>query len=587
MPRYASWTCGWPWLLAACGTTPTDPAAAPAAASGATLLAAAPGTILQLRPVTAVGLQDDQARDLIAIDGWWRAAMRQSRAFDIAAAPDDGSDLPNDPWRLDLALDPPARSLVVTALAPGRPPVVLGTATFAGPDLPVAIDRLAAAVRAALGEDAIAAVPVASCVSADPLVAAGVERAADGLALGDPRQAIADLERARRRDGGSPAVLDLLASARALLGDAAAARSLATEALGMTARVSPPQQHRLLRTVLLARAVTEPDTAASCDAELARLGAVADRERPHDAQVRLTIALALNLRGEFGNARPLLAALQRRLPGNATVRYHLAFAQLATGEPDAARAGFAAIAGLLPLATTLAPRAIACFDAGAHDELRELLSTVAADPDVRAGGAWHEVQRMRAAHAILTGRADEAADLLLADVAWLLQRPSLLVGRAGEFADTGEVLVRLGRGDALRPSLAAAQSLAHDAALADAIAFVDGLCQVAGTGERAQAVEARLARGGESAWGAVLAAFAHRQRGELADEFTDLSRAANLSDGALIKASLVRCLRARGRAAEADNLRDALRREMHVVNLRQRLQHPLLAPERALASLVD
>lgn len=571
-----------PWLLVACGTAPPPTApAGPWTAAGTRPLAE--GSLVRLSPTTAQGVDDSQARDLLAIDGWWRAAMRQSSHLDLAAPPDDSPQLPGDPWRLRLTLDLPTRTLLATLDGTGEPPQVLATSTFAGADLPAAIDRLAAAVRSAVGEPAVTAVGVAACVSADPLVAAAVEQAAESLALGDLRQATADLERARRRDGGSPAVLDLLATARSLRGDAPGARALATEALGLTARVSAPQQHRLLRTLLLARAVAEPGAAADCDRELATLAAVARRERPHDPQVRLTAALAANLRGEHATALPELQALRTRLPGNATVLYHLGFAELALGEASRAAEHFAAAAARLPVATTLQPRAIALYEAAAHAELRELLATAAADPDIRAGSGWHEIVRMQAAHALLAGDADTAADHLLADLAWLVQHPVELGQRAGHLAEAAEVLVRLGRAEAVGNALAALPP--GNAAVADAAAYAAGLAQVAASGERAAAAEAALSRGGESAWSASLLAFAHRQRGELAEEFAALSRAARLSDAPLLKAALARNLHAQGRTDEAARLRDALRREMRAIQLRRRLQHPLLAPDRALAWL--
>ncbi|MBK8098494.1 MAG: hypothetical protein IPK26_15400 [Planctomycetes bacterium] len=481
-------TMAWlPLCLVACGTAlPPAPSGEPAVAASSWPLPA--GTIVRLLRTTADGVDGTQTRDLAAIDGWWRAAMRQSIHLDVAAPPDDGADLPGTEWRLALTLDVATRTLLATLGGEDGPPLVLASATFQGPDLPTAIDRLAQAVRSGLGETDAAAVAAAACVSTDPLVAAAVEQASESLALGDLRQAIRDLERARRRDGGSPAVLDLLASARALRGDAAGARALATEALALNARLSPVIQHRLLRTLLLARAVAEPATTADCDRELATLAAVAQRERPHDPQVQLTAALAANLRGDFAAALPGLQALRARLPGNATVLYHLGFAELAAGDPRLAMDHLAAAAPRLPFATTLQPRAIALFEAGATAELRELLANAAADPDVRAGSGWHEVVRMQAAHALLCGDAAAAGELLLADLAWLLQHPVELERRAGDLADAAEVLVRIGRAEAVTRALAALPPAA--VAVADAAAYGAGLAQVATSGERAAAAEA-------------------------------------------------------------------------------------------------
>jgi hypothetical protein len=79
----------------------------------------------------------------------------------------------------------------------------------------------------------------------------------------------------------------------------------------------------------------------------------------------------------------------------------------------------------------------------------------------------------------------------------------------------------------------------------------------------------------------------HRARGELHDEYVDLTQAARFNDSPLIKASLVRCLRAMGRGGEADELATALKRELREIHLRRRLMHPLLAPELALAYRVE
>jgi hypothetical protein len=148
-------------------------------------------------------------------------------------------------------------------------------------------------------------------------------------------------------------------------------------------------------------------------------------------------------------------------------------------------------------------------------------------------------------------------------------------------------LVLLGGVADLRPHLAALGRIGAGGALADAIAFGNGMCDVVEHGERAKALEATLARnGGHDAWSNLLAAMAHREKGELGEEFTALSAASRLSDSPLTKAALVRSLRAMGKVTEADALRTALRRELADVQLRRRLQHPLLGPELALAYMV-
>ena len=131
--------------------------------------------------------------------------------------------------------------------------------------------------------------------------------------------------------------------------------------------------------------------------------------------------------------------------------------------------------------------------------------------------------------------------------------------------------------------LTALQQQRPSDAVADACAFLAGLCEVARTRTRVEAVEARLSRGGDSAWSALLAAFAHELRGEALAMQTELARAARLSDSPLTKALLARSLRAVGRTAEAEALQTALRRELTTIHLRRPLQHPLLGPELAFA----
>src|SRR5262249_21169171 len=160
----------------------------------------------------------------------------------------------------------------------------------------------------------------------------------------------------------------------------------------------------------------------------------------------------------------------------------------------AAGAAFAAIAAVLPPGSTIVPRALARFAAGEHEALAAFLDELAAAPGVRTAPALHDVRRMQAAHALLRGQADAAADIMLQDLAWLLEQPSRLADRAGEFAEAGEVLVRLGRGERLRPALATLQLLRPNAAVADAAAFLAGLCDIAATGQPVPAVAAGLER---------------------------------------------------------------------------------------------
>lgn len=575
-------------LLAACSSPP--PAAPPNTVAGpapdvpvARQLPA--GTVLRLLPVS--GLADDRAAAR-AVDGWWHEALRQSDRFDVAAGIDDVgavTDLLVVP--VQCHVDQQARTLAATLLPGNGAPMALAGAEFRSMPLPAAIDRLAWTTRLALGERAAAPISCTACTSADPQVVALVEDAMLQLSIGNLDSARRLLEQARRRDGGSPYVLEALAAVRSLLGDASSAQRIAIEALGYPTRLSPTVQHRLTRTLLLARASEMPQRASQTDQELLLLGRVARRERPFDPQCRITEALAHNFLGDFAAARDLLVPLSLRLPHSATVHYHLGWSWLGLGNATAASIAFDAAAPNLPLAATFVPRALARYEAGDHDGLRALFVAFEQAPGVAENVALHQLRRMEAAHALLQDRTEDAAKLLLADLAWLQQRPSLLDRHAGELADQGEVLVRIGHGAELPTLLAAIAAQQPNAAVADACAFLGGMVEVAQRGQRAQAVEGALARGGLNAWSAVLQAYGHRQQGEIADEYAALLTAARLSQAPLIKAALVRSLRAMGRATEAEALKVALQRELRAIHLRQRLQHPLLGPELALAFSVQ
>lgn len=574
--------------LAACGTAgpSTTEVVPPQVAVRAAL---PPGTVVRLLPAERTA---DGDAPLLALDGWFREAMRQTTTFDIAAGPDDVSQLPDRPIReVALHCDPTARVLTTT-LRPAEDGATmpLASASFRETSMPSAIDALAAGTRLALGEPGVAGtLPVALAYSPDPRA---VERTEQGLGLladGRLGEALRTLQTARRLDGGSPTVLDALAAVHSLLGDNEAARAIAEEGLALRDRLAPTALHRLGRTLQLARATLNQAAAAARDQELLALAEASLRERPFDLQGRYSKALALSFLGRFADSRPLWAELDRRLPGNAITRYHLGWAELATGRPAAAAEALARAAPTLPRAALVMPRAIALYEQGDHEALARFLDEMLTDPDLADGASGHELRRIQAAHALLTQRNDAAARLMLEQLEWLRQRPSLLQHRGGELRETGEVLVRLGRADELGVRIEAMADLGIGGAdLQDALAFLAGLVQVARTGERARAAEASLLRNGRlDAWGYVLQAIGHRARGELLDEYTALAQAARLNDSPLVKAALVRSLRAMGRGAEADALRDAMRREMKELHLRRRLRHPLLGPELALAFLAS
>jgi len=568
-------------LLAGCAATaPGDGAAEVTPRPSVAVRVALPaGTVVRLTPPTVSG---SQVLDVAAVAGWWREALRQSACFDVAG---DEDGVPADAGpELQLHCDGAARLLTATLQPDTGPPLPLASVALDGP-LPAAIDQLAWTCRLALGDqDRQAPVPVGLCYSQDATVVHGVESGLRQLQDGAFVAAIRTLKAARRGDGACPLLLDALAAAQALRADPAAARTIAEEALTYGRRLSAPTMQRLARSLLLARASLHADTANARDRELLQLGETTLRERPFDPQAALTFAIAANFLDRFDDAAARLRPLARRLPRNGMVAYHLGWAELALGNAAVARTAFERAAVTLPPAATALGRALALYDSGEHEQLHAFLDGLLAEAMVRDGMEVHDLRRLQSAHAILRGKVDEAVVVLLTDLAWLRQRPSLLQDRVGDFVDQGQAIVLLGHAADLQPHLDALADLRPTGALADAAAFLHGLCSVAGSGDRARAVETTLARdGGMLAWSLQLRAYGHRLRGELLDEYSALSQAARSSDSPLLQAALVRSLRAMGRAPEADLLRAAMQREMRNLHLRSRLHHPLLGPEWALA----
>ena len=511
---------------------------------------------------------------------WWSEALRQSSAFDLQE--DAEVALPV----LSLSLDPKARTLAAM-LRDGRGERALGGEHFRDGDLPAAIDRLAWACRLALGEDAAEPLPVADATSRDPRAALAVADALRLLRDGGIGAAHAALRDARVRDGGAPFVLDAMAAVAMLRGEVGIAERLASEALGYTARLSPAVQHRLLRTLLLARAALRPDQASRFDLELQRLGEVAANERPHDPQPLLTRGVACNFRGEFAAARSWLEPLLPRLRDQPILLYHLGWACLGSGDPAAAAGHLAMTTSRLPFAATLLPHAIALYESGQHDALRLRLQDLIERDDEETRPLQHDLVRMQAAHALLRSDPAAAQVHIHTDLNWLLKHPEGLERSVGQFADSGAVLVRLGGGATLQPVLAAVQAQHAGAPVSDACAYLGAMVDIASRGGRRADVETALARGGDNVFAALLAAFAHERAGELADNQTWLSRAARLGENPMTKALLARSLRNVGRSEEATQLRTALRHEMRTLRLRTRLQHPLLGPELAFAFLLE
>ncbi len=557
-------------LLCACGTGPATGAPPPEVPVAAHW---PDGT----RFCTSLGPSVPDEPPWRAAAVWWREALRQTVAFELH----DGHDraLPN----LELTIDPVAHKLAA-CLRSGTAEIALAGGAFAPDDLPAAIDRLAWSARLALGESVAPPVAVAAGTSAIPWVVLATDDAQLLLRDGGIVAAQKLLLEARRRDGASPFVLDALASITLLRGELAAAERIAREALGYGNRLLPTTQHRLARTMLLARASQSPDRATEHDRELATLGAVAHRERPHDPQPEFSLALADNFLGDFAASCARLTALAPRLPDQPIVAYHLGWAHLGAGQAAAAAPWFERAAARLPAGWLLLPRSIALYECGRHDELSTLLQRQRDDDSAESLALRYDVLRMQAAHALLRGDGPAARELLLATMRWLLKNPLVLAKRAGEFAETGEVLVRLG-GAAELPSLLAAVQQQHTGKpVADACSYVDGLARTSAGGGPV-AAEANLG-GGDNAWAARLAAWRHEVRGEVADMQAELARATRLSSSPMTTALLAQALRTSARMAEAEQLGATLRAEMRTFRLREPCRHPLLGPELAFAFVV-
>ena len=523
-----------------------------------------------------------------AVSVWWQEAISQTERFSFAKQ----SVLnPTDLQRCELTVDPKLMTLSVTLHASSQQ-VELARASFAPtsatPSLLEAIDFVAWQTRLALGEKAAEPKPVAAITSANPKVVVAV---ADAVALmndGGFSSSHRALRIARQRDGGAPFILDRLSYLELLRGDTDAAERISREALSYEERASQTVQHRLLRTLLMARSAKYANEAESFDQQLATLASVARLERPYDDEPVWTAALAHNFQGEFETARGLLEQLLLRKPGNPFIPYHLGWACLGMQDAAVAAEYLATAAVQLPEPWVLLPRAIALFESGLHEELEALLRRVLAestrsdrDPLI------HQVRRMQAAHAILQNQIDRARTLLFEDLNWLQRNPLVLTNHVGEFAEEGALLVRLGSSEELPVLLAAVQKQHVASIAADASVFIFGMHQVQTTGIRARKLEQELGRDGDSPWASLLAAFAHERLGEVGDMQSQLANAARLSGSAMTKALLAKSLRAVGKEVEARRLRETLRRELVQIHLRRACQHPLFGPELAYAFVLQ
>ncbi len=534
------------------------------------------GTVVRLlasEGAPAVGATGDVA------DGLLREAMRQSWWLDVAAGPVAAP--PSAGVGIATRFDGQTQTMEMRVKEDGT---LLATARTDGRPLCEAIDEMATRARLALGDPVSEPpVPLWRCYSADLEVVAACEAALAQLHEGHFVAAADRLANVRRNDGACAFLLDCAASAAAMQGDAAEAKRLAQEALSLTQRLSPTTTHRLLRTLLLARAATEPQLATRYDEELATLAQVGGRERPYDPEPQLTAAIAFNFLARFDAAREVLEQLTSRMPGHPAAQYHLGWAALGSGRAQDSANAFAAAARAMPMSATVVPRAIALHEAGLHAQLSTLLEDVAADPAIRDSSALHEIRRMQIAHALLRGDRDAAVAHAFEDLDWLATRPGMQEQRAGEFAEFAETLVRIGEGPRLRPYLTAILDHETNTALADAATFGLAMADCAAQRTRVPTAEDGLRRKSRGFWADALAAYGCKQQGQLAAEHQALGAAAAQSSSPLLTAALAENLRAQGRNEDAVNLLAALRRELSRIHLRRKLQHPLLGPELAFA----
>lgn len=408
----------------------------------------------------AAGAPDEAPFRAMAI--WWREALRQSAWLRVADH-DGVAD------RFELAVDPRAR----TATAIWRHsdgPTVLATLAFPDGDVPSAIDRLAVAARAAVGDTTPA--PIASAAGVSPRHDV-VDAVADAIALlrdGGFGGARGILRAQRRRDARAPWLLEPLAACEAAFGDHAAALRLCNEALAEPARLLPTTRHRLRRARLLAQAALTPATSAACDAELLAL-ATADRmARPHDLEPLRSLATAHALRGEYAAATPLLDQLLACDPDAANASLLAGYAALALGAPAAAADHFAAVRGRLPAATTLLPHACALFAAGQREALRDLLDRAVDDAAASHDPLELDARRVRAALCLAGGDDAGLRAELRAILAWLVARPAALQGRADEFQAQAALLAERGDADEVLRLLALVEATPVAATLAPMIA---------------------------------------------------------------------------------------------------------------------
>ncbi len=547
--------------------------------------ALAAGTLVGIAPPTILG--DATPVESRVVGALLREALRQSARLDFA--PDsDGAPIAA---RIVTTVDARVRSIATSLRLVGTesPDVPLASTSFQDAALTDAIDTLTADTRAALGDPTGAETkPVGTIYTREPRCIVLTERARDEAARGRVAEARKQLERARRADPGCTVTLAALANAMLDAGLAEDAAQQANQTLRhFDARTAPTTRTRLARTLLLARAASgNLRNARARDEELLQLGAATLRERPHDPHARFTHALALNYLGRFEESAPELRALHVRWPHVGGVAYHRAFAELATGNANAALDVIRGARRALPREFTMLPMAIAMYHADETPALRgELERMLEAAEDRTAEREVHELRRMLAALALLDGRRDDAARILLDDLDWLRHHVYLLGSVSADLAETGEVLVRLGRARELAARIESLQPVATSAAVSQALTYVAGLILVTETNRAPDTALATLEQSRQLVWSTLLKAAVHRRRGELVDETRELATAVRISDGALVRENFSRALNALGRDEEATALLADLRKQLLTIDLRRASRHPVLSPGRALAFL--
>ncbi len=576
-------------FLGACAAGPDAPVQPSGAAPGnRKVVELPPGTILRLTPaeVTAHAKAADASADgdelgKVYLDALWREALRQSNHFDVAAGVEDCA----AEHAVALHYDGIARHLATSLLRGGRILAPLASETVTKDQLPQAIDRLALATRAALGEDLQRTQPAVSCVAVlarDPQAVRFHERALREGSRGETGLALQMLRRARGIDPGSPLLAATFAAIALDQGRTEEAERTARQALEVDSRLTPTVKHRLARTIL---------RAAGKDQELLALADVTLVERPHDPQVLYSRALALNFLSRFPESVVLLRRLAVRWPYNAAATWHLAHAELAAGDAEAALRAIEQAEKRLRPEHTLRPKAMALFQLGRLDELGRLLEDAAAKlPDAGAADAGdareHVLLRMRTSLALLRGDRPRAAELLLEDLEWLRRRPSQLEAHAQDLAEAAEVLVRLGRAADLRARLHAFDAISPlPPIVASALTYAGGLVQLALDPEPPSTAEASLRAAGLVGWSGALRATVLHREGALQAEADAWTEVVQATDSALARAALARVLRSAGQEQQAQNLLTDLRQRLHAIQLRAPGAHPLLSPARALAWL--